>query len=210
MTTSQAMAAGLASKYGNGGSPKLVNPAPPRPHRPRENNIFGQPEPEASPFTTTYTQFSQRQKFRGTRDGERDGLRLAGDDHPTLMGLKRMSSNLYPGVPYGMEAGMPSAYQGGSHGPGNPGSRSQPQFAPLQEGGGYQNNGGGALSQQYTVLQQLMRERDRIYQQLSQGAMPTLQRQNLDLQMRDMENKIVGVEQRIFMLEQAQPTPNRY
>ena len=55
-----------------------------------------------------------------------------------------------------------------------------------------------------------MRERDRIYQQLSQGAMPTLQRQNLDLQMRDMENKIVGVEQRIFMLEQAQPTPNRY
>ena len=55
-----------------------------------------------------------------------------------------------------------------------------------------------------------MRERDRIYQQLSQGAMPTLQRQDLDLQMRDMENNIVGVEQKIFMLEQAQPTPNRY
>ena len=40
--------------------------------------------------------------------------------------------------------------------------------------------------------------------------MPTLQRQNLDLQMRDMENKIVGVEQKIFMLEQAPPGRNRY
>ena len=153
MTTSQAMAAGLASKYGNGSSPKLVNPAPPRPHRPRENNIFGQPQLEASPFTTTYTQFSQRQKFRGTRDGEYDGLRLSGEDQPTLVGLKRMSSNLYPGVPYGTEAGMPSnlpppsRHHGGRDGLGNSGSRSQPQFAQLEEGSRYQNGGGSALSQ---------------------------------------------------------------
>ena len=30
-----------------------------------------------------------------------------------------------------------------------------------------------------------------------------MQRQNLDLQMRDMENKIVAVEQKIFMMEQS-------
>ena len=50
----------------------------------------------------------------------------------------------------------------------------------------------------------LMRERDRIYRQLSQAAMPVMQRQSLDMQMRDMENKIVAVEQKIFMLEQSQ------
>jgi len=33
--------------------------------------------------------------------------------------------------------------------------------------------------------------------------MPVMQRQNLDLQMRDMENKIVAVEQKIFMMEQS-------
>ena len=34
--------------------------------------------------------------------------------------------------------------------------------------------------------------------------MPVMQRQSLDLQMRDMENKIVAVEQKIFMMEQSQ------
>ena len=49
-----------------------------------------------------------------------------------------------------------------------------------------------------------MRERDRVYRQLSTAAMPVMQRQNLDLQLRDMENKIVAVEQKIFMMEQSQ------
>ena len=54
MTTTQAMAAGLASSNALTGSPKVVNPAPSKPYRPRENNIFGQHEP-AEQFSTTYT-----------------------------------------------------------------------------------------------------------------------------------------------------------
>ena len=131
------MAAGLANEHGHGRSPqKVVNPAPAKPYRPRENNIFGPPEHDPATFSTTYTQFSQRQKFRGTRDGESDGLRWSGDDQPTLTGLQRMSSNLYPGVPFGTEAGMPTQErQGGSDDLGAAGSRSQPQFAQYQEGG---------------------------------------------------------------------------
>ena len=80
MTTSQAMAARVAS--GIQGSPKVVNPAPARPYKPRGNNIFGgSPNERDSQFSTTYTQFSQRQKFRGAKDGESDGLRFGGDEN---------------------------------------------------------------------------------------------------------------------------------
>ena len=200
MTTSQAMAAGVATG-GIHGSPKVVNPAPARPYKPQSNNIFGgSPNERDSQFSTTYTQFSQRQKFRGSKDGESDGLRFGGDEnHASLTQLRRANSNLYPNVPYGMEAGRPSgaaAGRAGSHGTSN----------IFQEGGGQYSaaDQSQVLSQQYSNLQMLMRERDRIYRQLSQAAMPVMQRQSLDMQMRDMENKIVAVEQKIFMLEQSQ------
>ena len=95
-----------------------------------------------------------------------------------------MSSNLYPGVPFGLEAGKPSGSHGSREDLRDPHNQSHHQFVPYQEGGNHHDRGGRqseALSQHYGYLQQLMRERDRIYHQLSQGVMPTLQRQNLDL-----------------------------
>ena len=58
---------------------KVVNPPPQRPYKPRENNIFDSPQAEeqdVTRFQTTYTQFANRQKFQGNKEGEYGGLRI--------------------------------------------------------------------------------------------------------------------------------------
>lgn len=88
----------------NSSEKKIINPMPPQPCRPLENNIFGEKSPEVNKidrerFQTTYTQFTNREKFRGLKGGEQGGLRI--NNVPPngvcrLEKLRRQSSNLYP------------------------------------------------------------------------------------------------------------------
>ena len=68
--------------HSNSSERKIINPIPQRACKPRENNIFGevsspvQVSTDAMRFQTTYTQFANREKFRGLREGEFGGLRI--------------------------------------------------------------------------------------------------------------------------------------
>jgi len=68
--------------HSNSSEKKIINPKPQRACKPRENNIFGEVSSpvqlpnDATRFQTTYTQFANREKFRGLREGEFGGLRI--------------------------------------------------------------------------------------------------------------------------------------